>query len=647
MKRVLKGLDAEMIKLKKVMINKYKCIETEQSFHVEDDVTVLVGKNESGKTAILEAIVKFRPFLEDQHRLRADRDYPRKYNNLPKYQPIEDIVFAGTFVLSDELFRHIQHMVGDKTFSQREFTVIRRYGTNSIQFEDLEVDSTHFLNYMFKHSELQDDAEYRAEVIEALSTSEYDAMLTRLEDDGQIELRDLLRQVFEDRENASNPVHDYIAEDLIESHLPRFLYYDEYYQLPTEINLHELLDHQPTSRDAKTSQALVELAGIDVQMLLSDDDERVERVLEDASRRLTATLRNYWKRDDAPRIILRISKASIERGEPALIIRVENDEDEGGLPLESRSKGFKYFFSFMVWFSKIQEDDFVDFVLLLDEPGLSLHSTAQADLLGFFEDLAKTYQIIYTTHSQFMIDFSKLYRVRTVSKKGNHSGTQISNNLEDGDRDALLPLQAALGYNIVQSMYIGEHNLIVEGYSDFLYLQTMSSILRTQGRTGLLHGITIIPVAGVDKAPSFIALFRGNGLEIVCLLDTFEDAAAKQRVDDVIKRLYISEQSVRYFAEFAASEAHEADIEDLFDKSEYLKLYNATFTERRDICVSELDSNVARVTQQIRKILKKHYNHTRVAKYLARIAEEQEFLSQETLDRFENMFKEVNRRFEK
>lgn len=638
-----------MIKLKKVTINKYKCIETEQSFDVEDDITVLVGKNESGKTAILEAIAKSNPILGDQHRLRADRDYPRKYNNIPRFQPVEDIAFAGTFTLSDEWFSHIQYMVGEKTFSQREFTAVRRYGADSIDIEGLEVDSALFLDYMFNHSELQEDADYREEVIAALPTTaqqeDYVEMITRLEDDGQIVLHDLIREVFEGRENSTDPVHDYIAEDLIKAHLPRFLYYDEYYELPPEININEIGNRQAVSRDAKTSQALVELAGIDARVLLADDDERVERALEDASHRLTATLRTYWKRDDAPRIILRISKASIQRGQPALIIRVENDENEGGLPLESRSKGFKYFFSFMVWFSKIQEDEDVDYILLLDEPGLSLHGTAQADLLGFFEYLADSHQIIYTTHSQFMIDFSRLNRVRAVWNSRNQAGTQVSDNLNDGDRDALLLLQAALGYNIAQSLFIGENNLIVEGFSDYLYLHAMSSILRRQGRTGLALDITIVSIGGVDKAASFIALFRGNGLEIVCLLDTFGDSTGKQRIDDLIQREIIRAKNVRYYDEFAASAAKEADIEDIFTKCEYLQLYNGAFEDRRDIEFSELEKGISRISQQIRKILKKHYNHTRPAKYFARIGDEQDLLSQETLERFETMFKEINKRF--
>ena len=634
-----------MMKLKKVTINRYKSIETEQRFEVEPDITVLVGQNESGKTAILEALTNSNPYMEDQHRYDIDRDFPRRFPRPASKQTPDFNVYQGVFVLSDELLNGIQLEVGVDTFNQNEVIVTRQYNADTFEIHDLQVDGNAFLDHLFTFSDIGNDDEYRSDVLEAISSLDLEPILTRLTDDGQLELVALIRNVFEDNEDSENPVRDYIAQSWLEPYLPKFLYYDEYYQLPPEINLYELRHNQPETPDAKTCQALLQLADVDLDLLLGDDDEKIERALEDASRRLTDTLRKYWTMDDAPRIVLRPTKASIQRGQPALIVRVENDPDEGSLPLDSRSKGFKYFFSFMVWFSRIQEDDDVEYILLLDEPGLSLHGSAQAYLLRFLEDLSRTYQIIYTTHSPFMIDSARLYRVRTVSKKISLAGTQISDNLYDGDRNALFPLQAALGVNITQSLFVGENNLIVEGISDVLYLSTMSSILRGIGCEGLLQSVILVPISGMDKAASFISLFHGNGLDIVCLLDTFEDAAAKQRVDDVIKRQYISKKSVRYFNEFADNEGNEADIEDMFEKSEYLKLYNETFTERRDIAESELDNSVNRVTQQIRKILKKNYNHTRPAKYIAKIGNEGEFLSQETLERFETMFKEINKQF--
>ena len=64
--------------LKEVKIHKYKSFITEQSFSVENKITRIVGKNESGKSAILEAIAKTNYFEDDQDfKFKKQYDYPR------------------------------------------------------------------------------------------------------------------------------------------------------------------------------------------------------------------------------------------------------------------------------------------------------------------------------------------------------------------------------------------------------------------------------------------------------------------------------------------------------------------------------------------------------------------------------------------
>lgn len=167
--------------------------------------------------------------------------------------------------------------------------------------------------------------------------------------------------------------------------------------------------------------------------------------------------------------------------------------------------------------------------MLLDEPGLSLHAAAQGDLLRFIDEaLAPNYQVLYTTHSPFMIDSLKLNEIRTVyDTQDKNIGSIVSDALEEKDSTTLFPLQAALGYNIAQNLYISEKNLLVEGISDLAYLNYFSELLESKGKVGLKDGITIVPVGGADKIATFISLLRGNELNIVCLLDTFTDHLQK------------------------------------------------------------------------------------------------------------------------
>lgn len=217
--------------------------------------------------------------------------------------------------------------------------------------------------------------------------------------------------------------------------------------------------------------------------------------------------------------------------------------------MKNRSKGFLWFFSFLVWFSKIQGDKKSKYILLLDEPGLSLHASAQNDLLRFIDEkLAPEYQVIYTTHSPFMIDSLKLNEVRTVYDTQNPKiGSVVSDAVEEKDSDTLFPLQAALGYTIAQNLYVSPKNLLVEGISDLVYLNHFSTILKDMGKEGLSEDITIVPVGGADKIATFISLMRGNELSTVCLLDTFTDQAAQARLKRMVEQKIIADKKILYY----------------------------------------------------------------------------------------------------
>ena len=103
----------------------------------------------------------------------------------------------------------------------------------------------------------------------------------------------------------------------------------------------------------------------------------------------------------------------------------------------------------------------------------------------------------------------------------------------------------------------------------------MSSFLGSEGREGLRDDITIIPVGGLDKVASFISLLRGPKLKASCLLDSFNCAKGKQRLDDMIQSKIIKENHVIFFDEFAGDDYREADIEDMFEKSELLQFSEA------------------------------------------------------------------------
>jgi predicted ATP-dependent endonuclease of OLD family len=638
-----------MLKLKEVKIAKYKSYLETQVVSIEDDITTLVGKNESGKTAFLEALAKFNYFEKDpKYQFDVTADYPR--NELKKYQRenVSTEVIKCSFYISSELFLEIEEELGKGVFMQKEFSYGLKYD-GSAKWYDLEANEDMYFKNFFKGFELTPES---IEELKGVKSSKAFEELKEKTINQQI--KEIYQEFKDDIIDYAFPFENilkgYIAKYYLQPNFPKFWYFDEYYSLPSRININQLeadnINGDLDEEALKTSKALFELAGIDISKLISAKTfESFIAELEATSNEITDQIFEYWSTNENLEIKFEIESVKNPQNsiiEKVLDIRVRNTRHRVSLPLKNRSKGFNWFFSFIVWFSKIQSDGKKNFILLLDEPGLNLHASAQADLLRYIDDLAKEYQVIYTTHSPFMIDSNHLDRVRTVYDS--ESGSIISSAIQEKDPDTLFPLQAALGYDIAQNLFISKNNLLVEGPADLLYLTILSSILESDKREGLKENITIVPIGGMDKVASFISLLRGNKLNTVCLLDSFSDQKGKQRIDDLIKEKIIKDRNVRYFDEFIKTTNGKADIEDLFEKSEYLSLFNQGFSELKDVSLSDLDVKFPNILQQINKLIgKDHFNHYRPANALAKMGVDSKFFSKETLNRFEIMFKEINK----
>ena len=381
--------------------------------------------------------------------------------------------------------------------------------------------------------------------------------------------------------------------------MPEFLYFDEYYSLPGTINLNKFkdnsIDEDFTKEENDITNALFELANIDINKVMdSDNYEEFISELEATSNSITDKLLDYWSTNKNLEINFDIQSKQNKRTntlEKFLQIRIKNTKHRVTLPLRNRSKGFIWFFSFLVWFSKVQQKN--NIIILLDEPGLNLHAEAQEDLLKYIdEELVPNYQVIYTTHSPFMIDSEKLDEVRTVyDSNDSKKGSIISNALEEKDQGTLFPLQAALGYNLAQNLYISEKNLLVEGVADLMYITIMSGTLNLLGREGLSDDITIVPVGGLDKVATFISLLRGNKLNMVCVLDTFTDQKGKARLDNLIQEKIVKENQIKFFDEYI-DRLKVADVEDMFEINEYLNIFNEEFKDEfRSIDAKEIDNS--------------------------------------------------------
>lgn len=636
------------MKLKSVEIKKYKSFEESQKFEIEDDITILVGMNESGKTSALEVIAKTNYFQEDESfKLNTTHDYPRRQKKkMDKLGIIPEAIIC-TYEIDKDLIQKIETDIGKDTLGSTEFNVTTKYN-NSNSWSIIKINRKKFIENIT--SKLDISSKALNNKLEKIQTKEdLEALKTEYSDEKYTTGLQEFDKYFENKWKWSNDsISEYVSRVYLKPNKPKFLYYDEYFSLPSRISIEKL--ENSNLDELKTAKAFFELADINTSEILeSDDFEDFIAELEATEAIISVELFKYWATNKNLHITFQIDKKEDTDAynntrivEHILDIRVKHKGVS--LPLKNRSKGFNWFFSFLVWFKRIQEDKNSNYILLLDEPGLNLHASAQADLLRFIEDLSGDYQIIYSTHSPFMIASDSLNRVRTVLETD--KGSVISDSIQEKDPDTLFPLQASLGYDIAQNLFVSKKNLLVEGVSDLIILTAISGILESENREHLRDDITIVPTGGLEKVATFISLLRGSKLEIACLLDSYTDAKGKAKMDKMIAEKIIHKNKIRFFDEFL-EDFTKADLEDLFVKDDYLKLFNSAFNELTNIKESDLNVNIKQIITQINKHIEKdRFNHYRPANELVKLGVNEGFLSSKTLDNFERVFQEVNILFE-
>src|SRR5690606_12739447 len=163
---------------------------------------------------------------------------------------------------------------------------------------------------------------------------------------------------------------------------PKFVYFGEYDSMPGEINVKELIAHRDAedlSRGERAFLSLLHLASVEPEDFINpESDEHLIRDVENASNGITEEVFTYWSQNTNLRVQLRVGSSTTgPYPGPTIQIRVLNQKHNVTVPFDERSRGFVWFFSFLAYFSEIEQESSSPIVLLLDEPGLSLHAKAQ------------------------------------------------------------------------------------------------------------------------------------------------------------------------------------------------------------------------------------------------------------------------------
>lgn len=640
-----------------------------------EKLTAILGRNESGKTNLLLALKSLNP-AEGFVKLNNIKDFPRnrKLNECTPDTPVVHTTWTFTEQERAEIgaiFPRAQNITsviisrrynGDSRYIDFHGLNNFAYDTQKIKKETRKIVAQidlFFDNPENNTEQSQTDLQTIRDICNALLPipdrpvgwsvqakgkpqelrkllSKYDIELKADSDDALDEIEDTLNEINSDTARQAE------ARKWILKKLPVFVMVDEYPELNGH---HHMAEYTQRKQQGNLTNAdinfekLCKVAGIDPAELTANrnNSEVRNQLVNRAGAVVTTEIRRLWQ--DKP---LKI-RFNVDSDYFDTYVSDTNNSYDVEVNLDERSRGFKWFFSFYItFFADTKGGSAENAIILLDEPGLYLHAKSQTDLLNHLTNDFKN-QIIYTTHSPFLVPIKNISDVKTVSINED-KGTTVTND-PSGDSTTLFPLQAALGYDIAQSLFIGSHNLIVEGVTDFWYLSTISDVLASSGRKGLSSKITITPAGGAQRVSYMVSLLSSQNLNVVVLLD--DERQSRETSTELQQQGMLNRKNVVFVSDALESNRDECDIEDLFNRDTFLQLVGESYG--LEPATLKLNEKIPRIVKQIESAFsadRKNFVKTKPARVFMNHMKDgnNQLLSMEELDRFEKLFELINKR---
>lgn len=583
-------------------------------------VTALIGVNESGKTNLLLPLWKLNPAQEGE--IRPTSDYPKGNYAAVRAAPASFSFIQAEFAPADVVKAKLVELTG-LTEEAVGVVCVRRFfdGRRTVEFPNFKkADALSSANLIAILTGAESDISAMNQLSKegSLKADIQSALATAKQNDGPVSAYDAealdavvapflallpeapaptssivprLSLLIQDLQAAKSkliaPAPNEIDEvvKLVTESLPRFVYYSNYGNLDSEIYLPHVVQNlaredlgAKEAAKARTLRVLFNFVQLQPKEILElgrdfkdpsrhPNEQEIAEIatkkrertilLNSAGTDLTKKFRDWWKQGNYT--------FEFQADGDHFRIWVSDSKRPEKIELEDRSSGLQWFLSFYLIFLVESSGVHEDAILLLDEPGLSLHPLAQRDLSAFFENLASTNQIIYTTHSPFLVDADMLDRVRKVFVSEDGS-TKSSPDLRQGSDDprragATYAIYSALNMSLAESILYGCHPVIVEGPSDQHYLALIKTVLIANKKINPKREIVFPPSHGANNA-RVIANILGGKDEVLpnVLLDA--DEAGKKMARDLQNGLYqsakVKVKTVEKYVGFCNSE-----IEDL------------------------------------------------------------------------------------
>ncbi|MDO4759513.1 MAG: AAA family ATPase [Candidatus Saccharibacteria bacterium] len=321
------------------------------------------------------------------------------------------------------------------------------------------------------------------------------------------------------------------------------------------------------------------ISNLKIDIIKGTNDRGKEKHKDDVNIRLNNDYKKFWTQD--------VSNLSINWDSEYLYFWIKED----GYPFEPslRSKGRQWHLAFYIKISARANENRSN-IILIDEPGLFLHARAQKDILKKLEDSAKEVQLIFSTHSPYLLEADKLNRIRLI-KRFNDTGTRIENNFHAlADKETLTPILTSIGFELNAGIFAVDksNNIIVEGPSDKFYLDAFKKILNR-------NNLNFIYGGGSGNMPIVGTILHGWGVNVVYLYDN--DKGKKDGEKNLKNNWSISENLILTVLETTGS------IEDIFSQYDFKKFV----LNNPDVDYSEANSKYVKENKLNKVLLSKKF----------------------------------------
>jgi predicted ATP-dependent endonuclease of OLD family len=357
--------------------------------------------------------------------------------------------------------------------------------------------------------------------------------------------------------------------------LPEFELFEDFSSLlPNRIDLEDIIRANKRAEGYKAALNFLTITGLEYSFFQQPSSRILKQKIENLNGELTLNFQDFWRQNVGKNNKIKINfelshydhTNPAKSGKPYIEFWIK-DEQERLYP-KQRSRGVRWFLSFFLELKATAVDKSKqNKVLLIDEPGVSLHARAQEDVLAVFDDIKEKMQIIYTTHSPHLIDVNKLYRILAVQRAREDdmkSETLIysARTLNAATADTLSPIYSTMGARLSQQEIIKSfNNVIVKDLATYYFLKAIIIL------TDFTKECYFLPSSGAESIPMMVNILIGWGLEYIVL--NFGNPEERMVHDNLMKNLF--DNQIDLGNERLIFIKDHMDVEDLFSTIDFKK----------------------------------------------------------------------------